>query len=837
MLRKWLLAALCSACMVAQGQPKSIIAVKSGSAPVIDGDLGDAAWQSAPVAKDFIQNFPTFGLPGSVKAEVRLLYDDDAVYVGAYLHDDPKNIRKQLTARDNEQRQDVDYFSVFFDTYSDHQNGFQFLVTTANVQSDARIGGSGGGGGDFGDKTWDAVWQSQVQIKNDGWVVEMKIPYISLRFSKKDIQNWGLQFLCFTRRNNETAYWNGVNPAINGFVNQFGVLEGLKDIRPPLRLSFSPYVSGGLRINPEGSEIRRQWLRNGGMDVKYGINESFTLDATLIPDFGQVVSDNLVNNLSAFEVRFNENRPFFTEGTELFNKAGLFYSRRIGATPGGYGAVNNFVSNSSDYELIRNPSVTQLYNGIKFSGRTNKKLGIGIFNALTAPMKARLRNIASREDTLIQTEPLTNYNIIVLDQALNGRSSVTFTNTNVSRKGEDRDANVSSLDWALYTSDNQYQLRGTARYSKVFGYSPFPGGINLVFDTVRKNGMLMVKPYSGYNTALQLGKISGKIQYFINSQVTSNTYDPNDLGYLQTANTVNYGGGFSYNQLTPTDRFLTYNYSFNISSLYLYKPYRFSELNLRASAYWVFKNFWDVNLVLNSYPVTTNDYFDLRTPGRFLKKPAELTMGISGSSDSRKRWYWSYDVNYSIRDAKDNSYNQWEFGFRYRFSNKFTMSTSVFRQYEQNQRGYSFIREANGDPIAGFRNYADVQTIVSGIYNFTSRLNLTLRGRHYWNKVHYNSFYNVDEKGKLAQRPFISQTDENYNVFNVDAFVTWDFRLGSRLIFGWKNFIDDYFAVDPKYRRYNENLGRTLGNSHGNELTLKLIYFLDYNQLKKGKIY
>src|ERR1700694_495829 len=280
MLRLLFFIALCSWHVYALSQPKALAAVKALHAPVIDGNLDDAAWQEAPAATEFIQNFPSFGQPATVHSVVKILYDDNAIYVGAYLYDNPALIRKQLTARDGEQRQDVDYFSVFFDTYNDQQNGFEFLVTSANVQSDARIGGAhpNTGLGPFGDNTWDAVWQSQVQMKPDGWTVEMRIPYFSLRFSKKDVQTWGLQFLRFTRRNNESAYWNPVNPNIDGFANQLGEYTGLKNIQPPLRLSFSPYLSTGIRFNPQGSSISSQWLRNGGMDVKYGVNESFTLD-------------------------------------------------------------------------------------------------------------------------------------------------------------------------------------------------------------------------------------------------------------------------------------------------------------------------------------------------------------------------------------------------------------------------------------------------------------------------------------------------------------------------------------------------------------------------------
>lgn len=818
-------------------QPKTIAAVKAIQSIKIDGVLNDEAWKNAPVATDFIQNFPTYGIAASTKTEVRILYDNAAIYIGAFLHDDPALMRKQITARDGEQRQDVDYFSVFFDTYNDEQNGFQFLVTPSNVQTDAKLNANSNYTfGDFGDKSWDAVWQSKTTIKEDGWVVEMRIPYISLRFAKKESQTWGLQFLRFTRRNNESAYWNPVNPNTNGFINQFGKYTNLKDIKPPLRLSFSPYLSGGVRFNPDVSRVKKEWLRNGGMDVKYGINESFTLDATLVPDFGQVISDNFINNLSAFEVRFQENRPFFTEGTELFNKSGLFYSRRVGATPKGYYGINNFVAVNPDLEIIKNPSITQLYNGIKFSGRTKKKLGIGIFNAVTAPMKAILRDLNTKKDTVIETEPLANYNIIVLDQALKGRSSITFTNTNVMRRGNARDANVSAFDWSLFTKTNKFRFQGTARYSKIFGYTPYTGSINLIYDTVTRNGKLFVKPYSGFNTSMRFGKVSGKVLYYIGSNVTSHTYDPNDLGYLYTGNLVNYTTGISYNQLKPTDKFITYRYSFNVTNRYLYKPYKYAELQLTAAGFWVFKNFWDLSFSVSSFPTWQNDFFDLRTAGKYLKKPAEISFEASGSTDSRKRLFFSYDLAYATRAFSKNNYYFTVAGFRYRFSDQFTLDLNLTRQFENNQIGYAFVREANGDPIVGYRDFTEFKSVLSGIYNFTPRLNLTLRARHYWNKVNYNSFYNVDAEGYQIKRAFIAGQDENYNTFNVDAFLTWDFRLGSRVVVGYKNWLGDSYAIDGiKYNRYLNNLQNTFAASHGNELTVKIIYFLDYNTLKKSR--
>jgi hypothetical protein len=802
-------------CLHGFSQTRKIAAVKNHGTIIIDGVLNDAGWGTASVATDFIQNFPKAGEPATARTEVRILYDNTSIYIGAMLFDDPAQIRKQLTARDGEQRTDVDYFSVFFDTYNDNQNGFQFLVTTANVQTDARLSPNFSGDfGEYGDKTWDAVWESQTKILENGWSVEMRIPYFSLRFSKKDIQDWGIQFMRFTRRNNENSFWNFVDPNVNGFVNQFGDYSGLKDIRPPLRLSFSPYLSTGVNISPVNGNNKTEWLKSGGMDLKYGISEAFTLDATIIPDFGQVVSDNVVNNLTPYEIRFDENRQFFTEGTELFNKAGLFYSRRVGERPQKYGTIQNFVQSNSNYEIIENPGVTNLYNAIKFSGRTKNKLGIGFFNAIGQRELAILRNKTSGNDSTIVTEPLANYNIIVIDQALKNRSYVTFTNTNVIREANNRDANVSAFDFSFFDKQNRFNIRGATRYSKIFG----PAG------------------YDGFSTLLRAGKVSGKIQYFIQNIIESDKYDPNDLGILRAANEVSYLGQISFNQFTPKGNFLTYNYRLSAYYASLYKPHTYNWARFNASGFWVFRNFWDINLTLGSLPFGENDYFVLNTPGRYAKRPPWSYAEIEGSTDSRKKLYFSYELLKGIfHIPEEHTYHILEFGLRYRFSNKVTMSLSNRNEKETDYIVYAG-REMNGEPIISFVDFTDITSIYSGVYNLTSRMNLTMRIRHNWSKVIYKRFANVAANGRDIPRAFIPNQDENVNFFNLDAFFTWDFRLGSRIIFGWKNFLGNEEYVDGAiHKRYLNNLGKTLDLRHGNELTLRFIYFIDYNTLKRKK--
>jgi hypothetical protein len=799
-------------------QEKSIQALKITQAPKIDGSLDESLWANAPQATQFTQTYPDAGKPASQHTSVKIVYDNTAIYIGAYLFDSAALIRKQITARDEEQQKDVDFFAVYFDTYNDKQNGFQFVVTSANVQSDARLGpnlGNSSGFGGFGDYTWDAVWESKVKMQADGWTVEMRIPYISLRFGKMDIQDWGIQFQRLIRRTNESCFWSQFQPDVNGFVNQFGIYQGLKDLQPPLRLSFAPYISTGYRSTPNLSNgFNNTWLRSGGMDVKYGLNESFTLDATLIPDFGQVVSDNVINNLSPFEVRFQENRQFFTEGTEIFNKAGLFYSRRVGATPTLYNRVNNFVAANSDWEIIKNPSVTQLYNASKFSGRTEGKLGIGFFNAVTAPMQAHLRNTISGKDSIIQTEPLANYNIIVLDQALKGRSSITFTNTNVIRNGNATDANVTAIDFSLFNKKNKFNVKGTARYSKRF----------------------LATPVDGYNASLRLGKVSGAWQYHVQGVVKSAYYNPRDLGFLASANGVSLDNAISYNSFKPTKHTLRYTYKLSTRYNRLYNPGQFTDLFAEVSGFWIFKNFWDLSLTVG-YTPHQHDYFVLGDPAtykRFVKRPSYGFSSLSGSTDSRKKFYVFYDflVANFFNSAPSKNYHLAEFGFRYRFSNKLSAELS-YRHEGETDYIISAGREANAEPRVAFVNFRDITSVFSAIYNFTPRINLTLRTRHYLSRVDFNRFANLDANGEPIPNNGITQYD-NVNVYNTDAFLTWDFRLGSRLVLGYKNWLGENELISPISKNtYFQNLKGVFKARHGNEFTVRFIYFLDYNQLKK----
>ena len=440
----------------------------------IDGELNEAFWSNAQVAYDFIQNSPVAGANSIRKTVVRMGYDNSALYIGAEMFDERDSMSFTLSQRDDPGN--ADWFGVVIDPYHAGTIGFAFSVTSAGVQIDELHQVSSI------DETWNAVWQSEVSIKDDRWVAEIKIPFSALRFPKKELQTWGINFMRTIRRQRESSHWNYYNPQGINLISQLGTLEGISGVESPVRLSLTPYVSGYIE-NFNGSN---GYTLNGGMDLKYGLNEAFTLDLTLVPDFGQVQFDQQVLNLSPFEVQFNENRQFFTEGTELFNKQSLLYSRRVGGVPINYGGVNAQLD--SNETIIENPGQTQLINATKLSGRTKKGTGIGVFNAITKPMEAVIENNETFERRRIETAPATNYNVFVLDQNLKHNSTITFTNTNVLRNGSTYDANVSALGGDFFTNGQRYN------------YSVY-GALSQRYENA--------EPQLGYKTSAQIAKTRG----------------------------------------------------------------------------------------------------------------------------------------------------------------------------------------------------------------------------------------------------------------------------------------------------------------------------------------
>ncbi|MCC2547452.1 carbohydrate binding family 9 domain-containing protein [Hymenobacter sp. BT175] len=798
----------------------------------MDGVLDEPMWQQAAIATDFIQQRPRPGIHEKHPTEVRILYDDAALYVGAVMHDiSPDSILHELTGRDN--LGNTDFFAIFLDTYHDKINGYGFVVTAGGVQADSRY--SPATGEDF---SWNAVWDSRTTIRGTDWIAEMRIPYSAIRFGTADVQQWGLQFMRQRKRENQAFFWNEVKPERNGFVNQWGELTGVQNVKPPLRLSLTPYVSGYVNHNPLSAEGTRRTTTsfNGGADVKWGINESFTLDATLVPDFGQVQSDNQVLNLSPFEVQFNENRQFFTEGTELFNKGNLFYSRRVGATPIGFYNV----SAGTNEKVIRNPSETRLLNATKISGRTSKGLGIGLFNAVSNDVYATIRNTDSGQEREVLTQPLANYNIAVLDQSLKNNSYVSLINTNVTRAGRTYDANVTGGLFRFNDQKNTYAFDGSLVYSRrrgtVFG------------DTTQ------VSDQDGFKYAVGFGKISGTWTWGLNHGIESDTYNPNDLGILFGNNNITQSFDLGYHKYKAFWKVNNLHVFSQISNSLLYQPTRYQRLDYFLGANTVFtRSFLQVGFNFNRN-AASHDFFEPRTPTLgeyYVRVPGYTGLMVFFNSDTRKQF--ALGMNAGNRTYEQDARlarprrTRYSFGFypRYRVNDHLTFRYSLDYSLDQNQIGYVnggmdrkevLDQPYVGQIILGRRHVGTFSNVASVAYTFTNRMSFTFRARHYTSNVHYLDYARLQPDGREEMVGYQRNRDNTYNAFNIDAVYSWWFAPGSQVSIVWKNAGTNLLQANEATPLYFDNLSNTINTPHNNSVSVKLLYYLDYLTLRGKRI-
>ena len=784
---------------------RNIKSVRTNLPIKIDGNIQEDAWKQASFFNNFSEQKPSFGLKEdeATRTEIWLLYDDNAIYVSGFCHERTKDsISSELGGRDKLGIND--FAGIMFDTYLDKINGSGFFVTALGEQADVKYSLG------YEDDSWSTVFETATKMNDRGWTFEMRIPYAAIRFSNNDVQNWGVNIIRRRAKAGKQYSWNPIDPVKFGTMNQAGVLTDIKSIKAPIRLSFSPYFSTYVNHVPKsvsGKNITSSV--NGGMDVKYGVSKGFTLDMTLIPDFGQVQSDNQVLNLSPFEVRFNENRSFFTEGTELFNKGNFFYSRRIGGRPLNinrpYGEINDSLET-----IVQNPAETKLVNATKFSGRTARGLGIGIFNAVTKPQSATIRKNDTGEEYQIETNPLTNYNIVVLDQTMKNNSSVTLINTNVLRSGSDYDANVTAGLFDLYDKKVDWNVWGKVANSRLMG--------------LNKD-----KDLSGVLYEINLGKFRGPFNFEIHHKAADNKFQQNDMGYFTNNNYYDYGFNSWYKFIQPKAFYNNINISAGASYSQLYFPRRFQYLRMYARTRSQLKNLWNVSVDVSSTG-EQQDFYEARIPGKMFKRPSSFRSGFGISSNPTKKYAASIDFSHTGSREYNSNNVEIFLNNQYRFNDKLSVSLASFRGISANELGFAYV--LNPDNVYfGLRKRTTVENILNVKYNFNIKMGLTLRTRHYWSKVDYKSYFLLQDNGYLQPATSANNAASNVNFFNVDMVYTWQFALGSFLNIGWK---DASFLYNQQVKNsYIKNLGNTLNSPQENNFSIKLIYFLDYLTLKK----
>tara|TARA_R110002124_G_scaffold286826_1_gene468835 strand:+ start:3126 stop:5576 length:2451 start_codon:yes stop_codon:yes gene_type:complete len=788
--------------------PKKVLNIKrsTNKSPKIDGLLTDDAWKNLEIAKDFIMLDPNNGEKENpaYKTEVKVFYDDEAIYVSAMLYDpEPSNIAMEFTSRDNTGQ--TDSFTLVLNPNNDGLNATKFDVLVTGTQMDAVISNGNE------DRNWNGVWSSATKILDNGWSLEMKIPYFTLRFSNEEIQTWGIQFGRKIINQNSQYTWNHIDNTVGKWTQYDGVLKGIRNINPPVRLSFYPYASTTVSLFDGETENSN----NFGMDLKYGITENFTLDLTLVPDFGQTAFDNLILNLGPFEQRYSEQRQFFTEGTELFNKGRLFYSRRIGNRPVGYyDAYNNLAANE---EVFINPNKVNMLNALKVSGRTKAGLGIGFFNAITDETKATIKKTITQGNTTVNeyskkvTEPFANYNVLVLDQQFNQNSSVTLINTSVLREGEFRDANVTALLYRLTNKLNTYSTDGYIKTSNI-----------------KENGATE----TGYAFSSSIAKNAGNWQGQVGYNMEDDKYNYNDLGFQRRNNQQTIYLTGSYRILQPVGKYNNFNVNFRLFNNFLYKPGVYTGNSYRIGFYANTDKRFSFGLNVRGKIGKQKDFYEPRraiTEQRYLIRNSEINFDGFISTDFRKKF--AFDLKGNTRKVfgtKETRFG-FEFGPRYRFSNKMSLVYSIKYNNSKNEIGYA--NNDMNDIIIGKRGSDSYENSLSGKYNFSTLSSISLSFRHYWQTVTYNSqFYSLNTDGTLADHSYTGNHNVNYNSWNLDLNYLWEFAPGSLLTVFYRNNI--FNSNNQSQLSFINNINELFNQPVLHTFSIKFVYFIDYNNIK-----
>lgn len=625
----------------------------SGSSPDIDGSLDDAAWAKAEVISDFVQKIPIEGASPSVRTEVRILYDDNAIYVGARMRrDNPKVIRTSITRRDGES--DAETFTVSLDTYLDRRTAYSFTVSSGGVRGDAYHSQDSEDSGR--EAQFDPIWNARTKVDGEGWVAEMRIPFSQLRFNALQDQVWGMQLTRNVADIAERVQWTLIPIQAAGFSSRFGRLEGISGVPPKQRIEVLPYVATDLNYRANENKlnpfINRTGARAGG-DLKVGLGPNLTLDATINPDFGQVEADPAIVNLTAFEQVFDERRPFFIEGNELLTGRGQsfigrptwFYSRRVGAPPRG----------SASGDFVDLPTNTTIAGAAKVTGRLKSGLSIGALAAMTPREYARTYRVENDSTGRNAVEPPSTFGIMRLQQEFGKQqSNVGFSLTNVQRWLDERggletllpsSAVAGGVDWKLRYKQGMYEVTGWVGGSHVQGDSiamqriqrnsahffQRPDQSHIKYDP-RRTSM------NGTSASLRLDKNAGRFTLGgIQLSMRTPGFEINDAGQMRSGDDIDFNADIQLRDTKPNKFVRFFNFGtatqagWNFGGIRQYM--RFSE-NGSATLH----NFMRVNAGVTYTVGSLSD--DLTRGGPLLgtANAYQLTAGLNSRANVPTTW-------------------------------------------------------------------------------------------------------------------------------------------------------------------------------------------------------
>ena len=788
--------------------------------PIIDGILNDDCWKTGEWTGDYTQWIPKEGAKPSQNTQLKIFYDDKNLYVALRAFDNqPSKISRKAGRRDE---LTGDMMGVSFDSYHDHRTGFEYTVTASGQKIDDILTNPM-----VIDFNWNAVWYVKTGIEDSAWVAEYEIPLSQLRYSSDREQVWGLHVWRWIDRLSEESDWEIQSSTGPGMLYQFGEIHGIKDLPKSRRIEIMPYTSGKLKTfekvpgNPY-ADHGRSWMGNIGLDAKIGLSSNFTADLTVNPDFGQVESDPSVMNLTAFETFYEEKRPFFLEGENIFKfdlgDASPFYSRRIGHTP-------VYRPSLGANEYLDYPDNTSILSAVKISGKSSDGLAVGVLQSLTANENAKLYSGGKEKN--VRVEPLTSYTVARLQQDYNEGNTVlggiiTSTNRFINDPHLEllnQDAFTGGIDFMHQWNDKEFYLDTKFISSSIHGstdaisslqlssarYYQRPDASHVKFDPTRTQ-------LSGQGGHFKIGKGSkGLWRYSSEINWKSPGLDLNDLGYMQMADLVEQETEISYFVNKPVSIFRTYSVGLHQHNSWDYAMnYMNSGVFLTSSM--EFLNRWAVSPSIY-YRTESLDTHLLRGGEAMLLPPLwEGTLSVH--SDYSKKFYASISADHSVAQS-DN------------YRNTFIQTTatvipfnvlklSVSLNYSENADNLQYVEtkvlNENSKYILAQLNQKTLGATFRIDYNITPELSLQYYGSPFASVGKYSKMkevtnpravaypdrfsllnttfsdntYQVEANGETPAYS-VNNPDFTFSQFRSNLVFRWEYRPGSQLFLVWGN--------------------------------------------------
>ncbi len=819
-------------------------ASRAAGSIVLDGRLSEEAWTLARPADAFLQREPDEGKPATERTEIRVVYDADALYIGARMFDsEPGRIVRRLVRRDTEPQSDS--VTILLDPHHDHRSGYSFRVAASGAVTDRILYNDTNQ-----DDSWDGVWDAAVSVDELGWTAEIRIPFSQLRYGSQDDQTWGFNAIRYVQRRNEEDWWQLVPTKETRFVSQFGHLGGLTGIRTKSHLELLPYASGGAEAT--GSVDSGDPYNSGagafagaGLDLKWGLTNSMTLDGAVNPDFGQVEVDPAVVNLTAFETFYQEKRPFFLEGANLYTNFGrsgltlygrfgsrypsLYYSRRIGRAPQGL----------ADGEFVDMPDATTILGAAKLSGQTASGWSIAALDAFTSREQARFTTGATSGS--VDVEPATNYFAGRARRDFGQRGGIGVIGTSVERNlGTDALASrlvnrayaVGSDGHVFLDAKRNWVVSGSGAGTWVSGdesaitrlqrssarYYQRPDADHTEFDPTARS-------LSGWSGEVNLNKTTGNLLVDGAAWAVSPGFESNDIGYSPSADRIGAHVGLILRKPTP-DRFsrnreLTfikyYNWNFQGDVVGDYNT---------VQGYVTWPNYWSTFASVGYQPRVYDDRFTRGGPvvrrfdyrdvsaGVSTDRRKAVSFDVSGSYGANLQGGWasSVDTSVTVRPSpslslsvgpvfsRGNTIAQYvrsvaddtataTYGGRYVFANldqtEIAMSTRVnwTLSPRMSLQVYAQPLLSVGD-YTGYKELAQPRTFDFSRYG-TDVGTISNSPE--------NGIYTVDPDGSGPARSFaFSDPSFNFRSIRLNTVFRWEWRLGSTLYVVWTQQREDY---------------------------------------------